>query len=205
MLRRVWPFVTPWMVVHLAPLSMEFSKKEYWSGLPFPTPGDLPSPGIEPEFLASPALQADSLPVCYDPALYGKSLPTPETCSPVSFSGNKPYMTSGKECIGPCRNCKQEGSKEVAATVYILCFGIIYFLLSYHLVFPSASDSEESAWNAGDQSSIPGSGRLPGEGNGNPLQYSCLEKSHGWRSLVGYSPCGCKESDMTEQLTWTEF
>ena len=100
------------MVVHLAPLSMEFSKKEYWSGLPFPTPGDLPSPGIEPEFLASPALQADSLPVCYDPALYGKSLPTPETCSPVSFSGNKPYMTSGKECIGPCRNCKQEGSKE---------------------------------------------------------------------------------------------
>ena len=41
-------------------LSMEFSKQEYWSGLPFPSPGDLPNPGIEPTSLASPALQADS-------------------------------------------------------------------------------------------------------------------------------------------------
>ena len=39
-----------------------------------------------------------------------------------------------------------------------------------------------------------------GEGNGTPLQYSCLEKSHGWRNLVGCSPWGCKESDTTEQL-----
>ena len=45
-------------VAHQAPLSMEFSRQEYWSGLPFPTPGDLPDPGIEP---GSPALQADSL------------------------------------------------------------------------------------------------------------------------------------------------
>ena len=43
-------------------------------------------------------------------------------------------------------------------------------------------------------------GWFPGEGNGNPLQYSCLEKSHGRRSLVGYSPWGHKESDMTERL-----
>ena len=41
------------------PLSMGFSRQEYWSGLPFPSPGDLPDPGVEPE---SPALQADSLP-----------------------------------------------------------------------------------------------------------------------------------------------
>ena len=46
--------VTPWAVAHQAPLSMEFSRQEYWSGLPFPTPGDLP--GIEPASLASPAL-----------------------------------------------------------------------------------------------------------------------------------------------------
>ena len=45
--------VTPWTVAHQAPLSMEFSKQEYWSGLPFPFPGDLPNPGIEP---MSPAL-----------------------------------------------------------------------------------------------------------------------------------------------------
>ena len=54
------------------------------------------------------------------------------------------------------------------------------------------------ASNLGDLGSIPGSGRSPGEGNGNPLQCSCLEKSHGWRSLVGYSPWGHKESDTTE-------
>ena len=44
-------------------------------------------------------------------------------------------------------------------------------------------------------------GRCPGGGNGNPLQYSCLENSHGQRSLVGYNPWGCKELDMTEQLS----
>ena len=47
-------------------------------------------------------------------------------------------------------------------------------------------------------SSIPGWGRSPGEGNGNPLQYSCLGKSHGQRSLVGYSPWGHKELDRTQ-------
>ena len=46
-------FVTSWIVVHQPPLSMEFSMQEYWSGLPFPSPGDLPDPGIE---LESPAL-----------------------------------------------------------------------------------------------------------------------------------------------------
>ena len=50
---------TPWTVVRQAPLSMEFSRQEYWSGLPFPSPGGLPNPGIES---GSPALQADSLP-----------------------------------------------------------------------------------------------------------------------------------------------
>ena len=48
---------------------------------------------------------------------------------------------------------------------------------------------------------IPRLGRFPGVGNGNPLQYSCLEKCHGQKSLAGYSPWGCKELDMTEQLS----
>ena len=46
----------PGTVTHQAPLSMEFSRQEYWSGLPFPTPGDLPDPGSEPASLESPAL-----------------------------------------------------------------------------------------------------------------------------------------------------
>ena len=50
---------TPWTVARQIPLSMEFSRQEYGSGLPFPSPGDLPNPGIEPR---SPALQEDSLP-----------------------------------------------------------------------------------------------------------------------------------------------
>ena len=52
-------FAIPWTVVYQASLSMGFSRQEYWSGLPFPSPGDLPDPGIEPR---SPALQADTLP-----------------------------------------------------------------------------------------------------------------------------------------------
>ena len=50
--------LTPWTVACQAPLSMEFSRQEYWSGLPLPSPGDIPDPGIKP---GSPALQADSL------------------------------------------------------------------------------------------------------------------------------------------------
>ena len=57
-LSRVQLFATPWTVAHQAPLSMGFSRQEYWSGLPFPSPGDLPHLGIEPR---SPALQADAL------------------------------------------------------------------------------------------------------------------------------------------------
>ena len=52
-------FVTPWTIAQQAPPSMEFSRQEYWSGLPFPSPGDLPDLGIEPR---SPTLQADVLP-----------------------------------------------------------------------------------------------------------------------------------------------
>ena len=91
-------------------------------------------------------------------------------------------------------------------------------------------DGKASAYSAGDLGSIPGWGRSLGEGNGNPLQYSCSTppplkkgsskkyfwrkkwqstpvllpgKSHGQRSLVGYSPLGCQESDMTERLHFT--
>ena len=59
LLSHVWLFATPWTVAHQAPASMGFSRQEYWSGLPFPSPGDLPDLGIEPR---SPALRADALP-----------------------------------------------------------------------------------------------------------------------------------------------
>ena len=52
----LWLIATPWTVAHQAPLSMGFSRQEYWSGVPFPPPGHLPNPGIEPSFPESPAL-----------------------------------------------------------------------------------------------------------------------------------------------------
>ena len=56
-LSRVWLFVIPWTVAHQAPLSMGFPRQEYWRGLPFPPPGDLPNPGIELATLEVPALE----------------------------------------------------------------------------------------------------------------------------------------------------
>ena len=95
---------TLWTVAHCIPLSMGFSRQESWSGLPFPSPEDLPDSGIEP---GSPALQADDL------------------------------LT------------------ELLGKLAVL--------------------SKESACNAEDLGSIPESGRSSGEGNGNPLQHTCLE------------------------------
>ena len=57
------------------------------------------------------------------------------------------------------------------------------------------------AADARDAGLIPGLGRSSGVGNGNALQYPCLENSHGQRNLVGYNPWGHKESDITEQLS----
>ena len=110
LLSRVRPSATSWIVAFQAP-SMGFSRQEYWSGLPFPSPGDLPDPGIKPR---SHKLQADSLPA-------------------------------------------EPQGKPV-----------------------------ESAHNTEDLSLIPRSRRSPGEGNGNPLQYSFLENpmDGAWRAIV---------------------
>ena len=89
-------------------------------------------------------------------------------------------------------------------------------LLKLSLVHPSrlqflfsniahyGSDSKESICSVGDLGSVPGLGRFPGAGHGNPLQYSFLENPYGQRSLEGYSPWGHKELDMTEQLNTTQ-
>ena len=74
--------------------------------------------------------------------------------------------------------------------------------------FPGGSNGKGSTSNVGDLSSVPGLGRSPGGGHGNPVQYFCLENPHGQRSLAEYSLWGRKESDMNEQIntaqsTWT--
>ena len=75
------------------------------------------------------------------------------------------------------------------------------FCIRSHGGFPGGSTGKDSAYNVGDLGSMPGLGRSPGEGNGYPLQYSCLENPHGQRSLAGYSPWGPKEWDSTERLS----
>ena len=69
------------------------------------------------------------------------------------------------------------------------------------LSFPVGSDGKESACNVGVLGSIPGLGRAPGGGHGNPFQYSNLENPHGQSSLADYSPWDSKEADMTEWLS----
>ena len=71
-------------------------------------------------------------------------------------------------------------------------------VLNFLWAFLVAQMVKKSACNAGDLGLIPGLGKSPGGGLGNPLQYSCLENPHGQRTLVGYSPWGRKESDTTE-------
>ena len=72
-------------------------------------------------------------------------------------------------------------------------------------ILPGGSDGKESACNTGDWGLIPGSGRSPEEGNGYPIPIFLLGEFHRQRNLVGCSPWGCKESDMTEQLTFRAF
>ena len=125
LLSRVRLFATPWTVAYQAPPTMGFSRQEYWSGLPFPSPGDLPDPGIKPR---SPTLQADAL---------------------ISEPPGKPKD-------GPRNHTTQ-------------LLGRIQY------GFPGDSEVKVCAWNVGNPGSIPGLERSPGEGNGNPLQYSCQE------------------------------
>ena len=86
---------TPWTVAHQAPLSMGFSRQEYWSGWPCPPPGDLPDPGMEPR---SPALQADSLP--FEPQ---EKSPTLALTQPYFQPNLVPKLQPSAFLANPCR------------------------------------------------------------------------------------------------------
>ena len=77
--------------------------------------------------------------------------------------------------------------------------------LQHSWASPVAQTVKESACNAEDLAWIPGLGRSPGGEHGNSLQYSCLENLHGQRSLAGYGPWGCKESDVIKHSTARAF
>ena len=168
LLSRVQLFATPWTVAYQAPQSMEFSRQEYWSGLPFPSPQDLPDPGIKPE---SPTLRAVALP--FEPP--GKRFQRYSSSNFLNFNS------------------------------FLFLRGTIPSVITHMHTYTQASlvaqTVKESACKAGDLDLIPGLGRSPGTGHGNPLQYSCLENPHGQRRLAGYSSWGHKESDTTKHST----
>ena len=121
-------FPTLRSVARQAPLSMGFSRQEYWSGLTFPPPGDLPSPGIEP----------------VSPALAGRFFIT-----------------------------EPPGKPNKQTTVLLKYLYTFYWATQAALVVKK--NLPANAGNVRDPGSIPGLGRPPGGGHGNPLQFSCLE------------------------------
>ena len=103
---RVRLFVTLWTVAHQAPLSMGVSRQEYWSGLPFPPPGDLPDPGIEPASPVHPALQADILPLSYGEALL-ETQSLPKMHQEETDNLNRPITRSKIQSVKTITPCKQ--------------------------------------------------------------------------------------------------
>ena len=189
---------------------MGFSRQEYWSVLPFPSPGDLPNPGIEP---GSPAFQAD--------ALTSEPPGKPSVRGDTYFLRENPLIS--EDCLGrgggyfPCCIWYFSWSQVTGAVLlYIVITSqrplggspvdiniSLPSSVEYSRSFAGCWDGKESACSAEDPSSILGSGRSLGERNGN-LPVFLPGKSHGQRSLaglVGYSQWGCTELDTTEQLT----
>ena len=183
-------FVTLRTVTHQAPLSMEFSRQEYWSGLPCPPPADFPYSGIEPKSLMFPALA-------------GRFFTT-------STTWDAQYITllvynQDVSRTGLLRGLWEKELLQASLLGLQKALFLYTYLCpihSHHLVLlplPSTtkhyiytglntktqyikhflamigSEVKASACNAEDPGVIPGSGRSPGEGNGNPLPYSCLE------------------------------
>ena len=182
-------FVTPWTVALQASLSMGFPRQEYWSGLPFLSPGNLPDPGIKPMPPESSALaggffttvphrkplvflqfsSVQSL-ILYD--LMDCSMPALSVHHQLlGFTQTHVHWVG--DAIQPSHPLSSPSS---AVNLSQHHFSVKIYIWQYHLFLKTVgSDGKESAHNVGDLGLIPESRRSPGEGNGSPLQYSCLE------------------------------
>ena len=130
--------------------------QEYWSGLPIPSPADLPDLGIQVALVVSDSVW---------PVDCARQAPLSMGFSRQESWSGLPFPPPG----GPLHPGIEPGSHEAPD-----CRQIPYYLGPWGS-FPGGSDGKASVYNAGDLGSIPGSGRSPGEANGNPLQCSCLE------------------------------
>ena len=168
----LWP---QWTAVHQVPLSMGFPRHEYWSGLPFPSPGDLPEAGIKP---VSPASLSNLRWILY---LWATKEALNKKQITVIIWLEVDGRVWRREEYHSVYIFVLHGILTVQKTKLQIIFNWENFLKLLKsqacqlLSFPGGSDGKESTYNAGDLGLIPGFGRSPGEGNGNPLQYSCLE------------------------------
>ena len=156
---------------------MEFSTQEYWSGLPFPSPGDLPDPGIEPSLLA---LQADSLPLGL------------RRRGGASLSRMRSFCASPQGLGLPQVPFSRPLSPLVTSDHQLLLYTPLLESRLWLDSLPGAcarrySRGERSPWLPLETRPVPGLGRPPGEGNGYPLQFSCVENSMdrgAWEALT---------------------
>ena len=198
MVSRDWLFAIPWTTAHQAPLSMGFPRKEYWSGLPFVSPGDLPDPGIEP---VSPALQADSLPLSQLGSLLRgltslndlASTHFPSTSLSFSYSGLLSVLKRWDSFL-------PQVLAEMTQTIHSECFIFSQVLLGLnpsHLLglslnaawgFLSGSDGKRICL----QYRRPGFdlwvGKTPWRSEWQPTQVFLPGQSHRQGSLAGYRP-----------------
>ena len=127
-LSRVRLSATTWTVAHWAPLSLGFSRQEYWSGLPGPSPGDLPHPGIEPVSLMPPALAGNFFTTSATwEALYVSKAIQKDNSMNMLQSWGQDAGHSGPCRVGGCVEGVQERWRE---TLYSLFFNLIYLLLA---------------------------------------------------------------------------
>ena len=190
-------FVTPWTVAHQAPLSMEFSRQEYWSGLPLSSPGDLPNPGIEPW---SPKLQADSLP---------SELPKKKKTSQGNHLSLSHSKTKGRSAWW---RKKERNKRHMAISVLSPRFPLAENdrygecgCRAHHRYIPDSKNHTTKAIIETQAAAGPGIWKscvliTDRRRQWHPTPVLLPGKSHGQRSLVGCNPWGCKESDPTEWL-----
>ena len=214
-LSRVRLFATPWTVAHQAPGSMGFSRHEYWSGLPFPFPGDLPNPGIEP---VSPALLADALPS----KLPGKQ-EVERTCKIMNFLEKSSWTIKKAECqrinafelwcwrrlLSPldCKEIQPVHPKGDQSWIFI---GRTDAAAETPILWPPdvknwLTGKDPDAGKDWRQEKGTTEDEMVGWHHwldGNEFEQA-LGVGDGQRSLACCSPWGHKESDTTEQLSWT--
>ena len=169
-------------------MSMGFSRPEYWSGWPFPFPGDLSNSGL-------PHCRQ----ILYQLSHQGSPRTLEWVAYPFSSRSCWPRNQTRVSCVAGkffTSWATREAPYLALVELYLLCPVYFSLLVSCMADFPRGSSVTNPLANTGDAGSIPGWGRSPGGGNGNPLQYSCLGNPidrGAWRATVhGVA----KESDM---------